>query len=200
MDLKELNEKLKNLLDVTKEVNEDINNPYTVQEFSLDILDAIEGLTAVKEMMENEDENFDEPSLKAIRVAERLMECVKKFRADLLDQRAAAWNTPQPLTADDEAAFGESVNESTIEQAPFNEGKIVKSDMLNFGIGINPTKDGFVLGTISYGSQIQPFRKEGATQEEVTDMVNRVASIVENHIDDIEHAIDRIGVNFGFRK
>ena len=112
-------------------------------------------------------------------------------------QMAAA---PLPRTAEDEAAFGEFVNEAQIEKAPFNEGKIVKSDMLNFGIGINPTKDGFVLGTISYGNHIQPFRKEGATQEEVMDVVDRVASIVENHIDDIEYAIGRIGENFGFRK
>lgn len=91
---------------------EDIDNPYTVQEFHSDISDAIQALTEVQEMLAEEDENFDEPSLKAIRTAERLLECVKKFRADLLEQRSAAWNTPQPLTPEDEAAFGESVNET----------------------------------------------------------------------------------------
>lgn len=92
MDLKELVNKINERL-VEEKVSEDINNPYTVQEFSLDILDAIEGLTAVKEMMEKEDENFDEPSLKAIRTSERILECSKKFRADLLEQRAAKWES-----------------------------------------------------------------------------------------------------------
>ena len=79
---------------------ENIDNPYTVQEFHSDISDAIEAFTEVQELLMEKDENFDEPSLKAIRTSERILECSKKFRADLLEQRAAKWESKNEAIGD----------------------------------------------------------------------------------------------------
>ena len=80
----------------------------------------------------------------------------------------------------------ENVNEAEIKPDTMTDGKIVKSDLFDFGIAINPVGNKIHLGTVSYGTQIKPISTTDYIGE---DVINDVTNIVKTNLDNMEKEI-----------
>ena len=89
-----------------------------------------------------------------------------------------------------EAADGmnvvENVNEAEIKPDTMTDGKIVKSDLFDFGIAVNPLGEDIYLGTVTYGSQV---KRISSTDYVGEDVINDVANIVKANLDNMEKEI-----------
>lgn len=89
-----------------------------------------------------------------------------------------------------EAADGmnvvKNVNEAEIKPDTMTDGKIVKSDLFDFGIAIKPVGNKIYLGTVSYGAQIKPISTTDYIGE---DVINDVTNIVKTNLDNMEKEI-----------
>ena len=80
----------------------------------------------------------------------------------------------------------ENVNETEIKPDTMTDGKIVKSDLFDFGIAVNPLGEDIYLGTVSYGSQV----KRISTMDYIgEDVINDVTNIVKTNLDNMEKEI-----------
>ena len=89
-----------------------------------------------------------------------------------------------------EAADGmnvvENVNEAEIKPDYMTDGKVVKSDLFDFGIAVNPLGKDIYLGTVSYGTQV---KRVSITNYVGEDVINDVANIVKANLDNMEKEI-----------
>lgn len=191
MDLKELVNKINESL-VEEKVSEDINNPYTVQEFHSDVADCINQLQGALEDMANEDEDFDQPSLDVLIAAESILKCAKKFRADMEELK--------------NANFEESVNEANSYTDDMLDkiniaNKTINSD-LEFNVQVKEVNGGVAFNANGTGVQYHPYKPvdHEASKEELADVVNRCAEVIENKINELEDEIIGIFNERGFRK
>ena len=191
MDLKELVNKINESL-VEEKVSEDINNPYTVQELSIDTKDLIKILNDELDNLAKEDEDFDAPTKAMLLAAEELVENIKKFRKDKEDLK--------------NANFEESVNEANSYTDNMLDGinvanKTINSD-LEFNVQVKEVDGGVAFNANGTGVQYHPYKPvdHEASKEELADVVNRCADVIENKINELEDEIIGIFNERGFRK
>ena len=74
----------------------------------------------------------------------------------------------------------ENVNEAEIKPDTMTDGKIVKSDLFDFGIAVNPLGEDIYLGTVSYGSQVKRISTTDYIGEDVINDIKGYGGDIKN--------------------
>lgn len=186
MDLKEL------ITKINEGLTEDINNPYTVQELNSDAKYIIGVLNKNLELLSKEDEDFDRITMNMLGAAEDLVAFLQDFRKDMEELK--------------NANFEESVNEANSYTDSMLDGinvanKTINSD-LEFNVQVKEVNGGVAFNANGTGVQYHPYKPvdHEASKEELADVVNRCAEVIENKINELEDEIIGIFNERGFRK